>query len=78
MEPETYQALREVVGGFPVFADLTGPGTDDIGIVFGEDCYDTILQGMMWKLRNGLKGTPTTFGRILRGGWILRGWILRD
>ena len=38
MEPETYQALQEVVGGFPVFADLTGPGSDDIGIVFGEDC----------------------------------------
>ena len=45
VEPESYQALQ-VVGGCPVLADLTGPGTDDIGIVFGEDCYDTIVQGM--------------------------------
>ena len=46
VEPESYQALQEVVGGYPVLADLTGPGAEDIGIVFGEDCYDTIVQGM--------------------------------
>ena len=27
-------------------ADLNGPGADDIGIAFGEDCYDTIVQGI--------------------------------
>ena len=42
VEPESSQALQEVVGGCSVLADLTGPGADDIGIVFGEDCYDTI------------------------------------
>ena len=68
VEPETYQALQKVVGGHPVLADLAGPGADDIGIVFGEDCYDTIVQGMTWKSRNGLKGTPTIFAWILHGG----------
>ena len=68
VEPECYQALQEVVGGCPILADLAGPGADDIGIVFGEDCYDTIVTGMTWKLRNGLKGTPTIFGWILHGG----------
>ena len=52
--PESYQALQEVVGGYSVLADLTGPGADNIGIMFGEDCYDTIVQDMTWKLRNGL------------------------
>ena len=51
-----------------VVQSLLGPGTDSIGIVFGEDCYDTIVQGMTMKLRNGLKGTPTIFGWILHGG----------
>ncbi|XP_078355162.1 uncharacterized protein LOC144639738 [Oculina patagonica] len=68
VEPESYRALQEVVGGCPVLADLAGPGTDNIGIVFGEDCYDTIVQGMTVKLRNGLKGTPTIFGWVLHGG----------
>ena len=68
VEPECYQALQEVVGGCPILADLAGHGADDIGIVFGEDCYDTIVTGMTWKLRNGLKGTPTIFGWILHGG----------
>ena len=36
--------------------------------MFGEDCYDTIVTGMTWKLRTGLKGTPTIFGWILHGG----------
>ena len=36
--------------------------------MFGEDCYDAIVQGMTLKLRNGLKGTPTIFGWILHGG----------
>ena len=62
VEPESYQALQEVVGGCPVLADLAGPGADNIGIVFGEDCFDAIVQGMTLKLRNGLKGTPTIFG----------------
>jgi len=62
------EPFKEVVGGCPVLADLTGPGTDSIGIVFGEDCYDTIVQGMTIKLRNGLKGTPTIFGWVLHGG----------
>jgi len=62
VEPESYRALQEVVGGCPVLADLAGPGTDSIGIVFGEDCYDTIVQGMTIKLRNGLKGTPPFLG----------------
>ena len=66
--PESYQALQEVVGGCPVLADIAGSGADHIGIVFGEDCYDTIVQGMTLKLRNGLKGTPTIFGWILHGG----------
>ena len=57
-----------MVGGCPVLADLTGPGTDSIGIVFGEDCYDTIVQGMTIKLTNGLKGTLTIFGWVLHGG----------
>ena len=43
VEPESSQALQEVVGGCSVLADLTGPGADDIGIVFGEDCHDTIV-----------------------------------
>ena len=42
VEPESSQALQEVVGGCSVLADLTGPGADDIGIVLREDCYDTI------------------------------------
>ena len=48
VEPEPYQALQQVVGGCPVLplADLNGPGADDIGIVFGEDCYGTIVQGV--------------------------------
>ena len=66
--PESYLALQEVVGGLPILADLAGPGADNIGIVFGEDCYDSIVQGMTLKLRNGLKGTPTIFGWILHGG----------
>ena len=65
---ESYQAFQEAVGGCPVLADIAGPGSDHIGIVFGEDCYDTIVQGMTLKLRNGLKGTPTIFGWILHGG----------
>ena len=68
VETEPYQALEEVVGGFSVLADLTDPSADDIGIVFGEDCFDTIVKGMTWKLRNGLKRTPTIFGWILHGG----------
>ena len=36
--------------------------------MFGEDCYDSIVQGTTLKLRNGLKGTPTIFGWILHGG----------
>ena len=68
VEPKCYQALQKVVGGCPILADLAGPGADDIGIVFGEDCYDTIVTGMTCKLRNGLKGTPTIFGWILHGG----------
>ena len=64
-ETESYQALQEVVGGCSVLADRVGPGADDIGIVSGEDCYDTIVQGMTWKVRNGVKGTPTIFGWIL-------------
>ena len=68
VEPESYLALQEVVGGLPILADLAGPAADNIGIVFGEDCYDSIIQGMTLKLRNGLKGTPTIFGSILRGG----------
>ena len=68
VEPESYQALQEVVDGCPVLADLAGPGADNIGIVFGEDCYDAIVQGMTLKLRSGLKGTPTIFGWILHGG----------
>ena len=68
VEPESYLALREVVGGLPILADLAGPGADNIGIVFGEDCYYSIVQGMTLKLRNGLKGTPTIFGWILHGG----------
>ena len=65
---ESYQALQEVVGGCPVLADIAGSGSDHIGIVFGEDCYDTIVQGMTLKLRNSVKGTPTIFGWILHGG----------
>ena len=65
---ESYQALQEVGGGCPVLADNAGSGSDHIGIVFGEDCYDTIVQGMTLKLRNGLKGMPTIFGWILYGG----------
>ena len=38
--PESFQVLQEVVGGCPVLADLAGPGADDIGIVFGEDCRE--------------------------------------
>ena len=68
VEPGSYQTVQEFVGGFPVLADLAGPGADSIGIVFGEDCYDTIVQGMKMELRNGLKGTPTIFGWILHGG----------
>ena len=68
VEPGSYQALQEVVGYAPVLADLAGPGADNIGIVFGEDCYDAIVQGMTLKLKNGLKGTPTIFGWILHGG----------
>ena len=68
VEPESYLALAEVVGCLPILADLAGPGVDNIGIVFGEDCYDSIVQGMTLKLRNGLKGTPTIFGWILHGG----------
>ena len=64
VEPESYQALQDVVGGCSVLAD----GADDIGIVFGEDCYDSIVKGMPWKLRNSLKGTPTIFGWVLHGG----------
>ena len=47
VEPGSYQALQEVVGGCPVITDLAGPSADSIGIVFGEDCYDTIVQGMV-------------------------------
>ena len=36
--------------------------------MFGEDCCDSIIQGMTLKLRNGLKGTPPIFGWILHGG----------
>ena len=68
VDPESYPALQEVVGGLPILADLVGPGADNIGLVFGEDCYDSIIQGMTLKLRNGLKGTPTIFGWILHGG----------
>ena len=31
VEPESYRALQEVVGGCPVLADLAGPGTDSNG-----------------------------------------------
>ena len=68
VEPGSYHALQEVVGGCLVLADLVGPCADSIGIVFGEDCYDTVVQGMTLKLRNGLKETPTIFGWILHGG----------
>ena len=68
VRPECYRALQEVVGGCPVLADLAGPGTESIGIVFGEDCYDTLVQGMTIKLRNGLKGTPAIFEWVLHGG----------
>lgn len=68
VKPESYQALQEDVGDYPVLADLAGPGADDIGTVFGEDCYDSIVKGMTWKLRNGLKGTPIIFGWVLHGG----------
>lgn len=68
VEPGSCQALQEVVGCAPVLADLAGPGADNIGIVFGEDCYDAIFQGMTLKLKNGLKGTPAIFGWILHGG----------
>ena len=36
VEPESYmyQALQEVFGGYAVLADLAGPGTGNIGIVF--------------------------------------------
>lgn len=57
-----------VFGGCPVLADLAGPGTDSIGIVFGEDCFDTIVQDMTIKLRSGLEGTPTLFGWVLHRG----------
>ena len=60
VEPECYQALQEVVGGCPILADLAGPGADDIGIVFGEDCYDTIVTGMTWKLRKKKLRKPGT------------------
>ena len=33
VEPESYVALQEVVGGLPILADLAGPGADNIGIV---------------------------------------------
>ena len=68
VEPESCLALQQVVVGVPSLADLAGPGADNICIVFGEDCYDSIVQGMTLKLRNGLKGTPTNFGWILHGG----------
>ena len=35
--------------------------------MFGEDCYDTIVQGMTCKLRTVLKGTPIIFGWFLHG-----------
>lgn len=46
VEGNCYPALQVMVGGYPIFADLTGPGVDNIAILFGEDCYDTIVQGM--------------------------------
>ena len=64
---EFYQGLQEVVGGCPLLADIAGSGSDHIGIVFEEYCYDTIVQGVTLKLRNGLKGTPIIFGWILHG-----------
>ena len=33
VEPESYVALQEVVGGLPILADLAGPGANNIGIV---------------------------------------------
>ena len=68
VDPESIPALQEVVGGLPILADLAGPGADNIGIVFREVCYDSIIQGMTLKLRNGLKATTTIFGWILHGG----------
>lgn len=53
---------------YPALADLIVPGADNIDIVFGEDCCDTIVQGMTLQVRNGLKGTPPIFGWILHGG----------
>ena len=68
VDPESYPALQEFFGGLPILADLAGPGVDNIGIVFGEDYYDSIIQGMTFKLRNGLKGTPKIFGWFLHDG----------
>jgi len=61
---------------FLSFADLAGPGADNTGIALGEDCYDTIVQGMTLKLKNGLKGTPTIFGWILHGGSGATQWLM--
>ena len=67
VEPGSYQALQEVVGYTPILADLAGLGADNIGIVFGEDCYDAIVQGMTLKLKNGLKGTMNQANILCRG-----------
>ena len=50
VEPESSQALQEVVGGCSVLADLTGPGADDIGIVLREDCYDNTIVLPLYKV----------------------------
>lgn len=43
VEFELYLVFWEVVGGFLIFVDFVGFGVDNIGIVFGEDCYDSIV-----------------------------------
>ena len=64
---ESHQALQEVGDGCPVLADITGSGADHIGIVFGEDCYDTIIQGMRLKLRNVPRERQPCLGGFFMG-----------
>ena len=62
VNPGLIKPYRRLLGPIQPLPFLISPGADNIGIVFGEDCYDTIVQGMTLQLRNGLKRTPTISG----------------
>ena len=45
VEPESYPALREVVGGLPILADLAGPGADTLLL-----CLEKIAMIVLFKV----------------------------